>query len=138
MPVGPLVVVQRLVATAFEFDIGTAQPDALAVDAGEIGLAADAALIAAVERVVPDVQLPEDRRIDRRNEIAHVVNDVDDVFIGADAVEPRHFEVGQRCRPTLASPSRCARSRQCLLALCPISAPAGPNWAIPRSCVVPG
>ena len=54
---------------AVKFDIGAAEADALAVDAGEIGLTADAGAEAGVEGVVPDVELPGMRGIDCGQEI---------------------------------------------------------------------
>ena len=60
-PLAPAVEVELAVV---ELDVDPAQADALAVDAGEVGLAADLGAVAAVERVVPDVQLPGGRRVD--------------------------------------------------------------------------
>ena len=60
-PLDPAVEVELAVV---ELDVDPAQADALAVDAGEVGLAADPAAVAAVERVIPDVQLPDGRRVD--------------------------------------------------------------------------
>ena len=53
-------------------DIAAAQPDALAIDARKIGLAADARSIADVQRVIPDIQFPGIRRVDGRDDIRQV------------------------------------------------------------------
>src|SRR5262249_4609677 len=63
-----------------EFDIATSQTDSLAVDAGEIGLAADAGAETAIERVIPDVEFPYRRRIYGRNEVNRAMRNVRDVF----------------------------------------------------------
>src|SRR2546423_9477611 len=74
-----------------------ADADAPVVYAWKVGLAADPGSKADVQRVVPDAQLPDRRRVHRGNEIDRFrVRDVDDVFVGADAVERRHFEARQR------------------------------------------
>ena len=88
-----------------QLDVGAAQADALAVDAREIRLAADACAEADVERVIPDVQFPRVRRIDHRHEIdrrhrlavrpGQLVGDIDDVFIRADAAEGRDDVIGK-------------------------------------------
>ena len=92
----PVIKVELLLLLlGIELDVDSAQSDAVPVDAREIGLATDAALVAAVERVIPAVELPDARRIDRRDEIAHVVDDIDDIFIRANAVERRHGIIRQ-------------------------------------------
>ena len=88
---------------AIDFDIAAAQPDALAIDTGEVGLAADAGAIADVESVIPDVELPDHRsvyggnEINRRNEVAFrsfdEMSDIDNVFICADAIVGWDFKV---------------------------------------------
>ena len=47
-----------------EFDINSAQTHTFAIHAGKIGLPADAALVTAIQRVVPDIEFPGDWRID--------------------------------------------------------------------------
>src|SRR6266478_1278566 len=47
------------------------QAHLIAIDARKIGLAAQPRGHAAVERVIPDVQLPHGRRIDRGDKVAH-------------------------------------------------------------------
>ncbi len=132
MPCDPGVEVERLVLRP-ELHVAAAQADALAVDAGEIGLAADAAGVAAVERVIPDVQLPDDGRIDRRDEVAGVVHDVDDVLVGADAVERRHLVGRQLVAGDLQAPAAVREADDAALLLAPLAAPAGPSSATRRS-----
>ena len=48
-----------------ELDVNTSQPDALAVNAGEVGFTGNLGAVPAIERVVPDVELPGGRRVDR-------------------------------------------------------------------------
>src|SRR5262249_51628915 len=83
------------VELAVQVDVATAQADALAVDAGEVRLATDARAVAAVEGVVPGIQLPDRRRVYRRDEVAHAVGHVHQVLVGADAVHRRHRVAGQ-------------------------------------------
>src|SRR5260370_30015124 len=79
---------------AARVDIAAAQADALAVDAGEIRLAADPAAVAAIQRVVPDVELPIGRRVDRGDEVTHAVGDIHEILVGADAVHHRQEIIG--------------------------------------------
>src|SRR5881628_1709237 len=79
---------------AVEVNIAATQADALAVDTREVGLAADTCAIAAIQGVVPDIELPIRWRIDRRDEVAGAVGDVHEVFIGADAVHHRQDVIG--------------------------------------------
>src|SRR5437899_11708813 len=81
-PIDPCVEVEFAVGVY----VTASEPAALAVDAGEVGLAADPGAVSAIERVIPDVQLPVGGSIDRRNEVARAVGDVDDVLVGANAV----------------------------------------------------
>ncbi len=60
-PLAPAVEIELAVG---QLDVDPAQADALAVDAGEVGLAADPGPIAAIERVIPDVELPGGGRVD--------------------------------------------------------------------------
>ena len=106
-----------------ELDVAAAQSDAVAVDAREVGLAADAGAEARVERVVPDVQLPRRRRVDGGDEVDGVVRHVDDVLVGADAVEARHLRTSgvvvsftSRPQPECAKPT----TAPCALAHCRI------------------
>src|SRR5262249_26088959 len=99
----PAVVVQRLIL--IEFDIRPSQADLVAVDAGEVGLTADAAGIAAIERVIPDVQFPDAGRVDGRDKVAGVVHDVDDVFVGPNAIEFGHVQSWQLLGRHLQSPT---------------------------------
>src|SRR5262249_52391906 len=85
---------------AVEVDVAASEPDALAVDAREIGLAADPAAVAAIQRVIPSVQLPDGRRVHGGNEIASIVSNVDEVFVGPDAVHRRNNVVRQFARRT--------------------------------------
>src|SRR5262249_50019783 len=90
-PFGPGVEIKL----AVEMDVAAAQADALAVDAREIGLAANAAAVAAVQRVIPDVQLPNRRRVHGGDETAGIVRDIHEILVGADARHARHHVVGQ-------------------------------------------
>ena len=47
-----------------QLDVNAPQADAFAVDAGEVGLAGNLGPIPAIERVIPDIELPGSRRID--------------------------------------------------------------------------
>ena len=98
-PFAPLVVVEL----AWEFDVRSAEADLFAVDAGEIGFAADAGFEAAVESMVPDVEFPDVGGIDGGDEVYRwdeltggawdFVGDIDDVFIRSDTIEGGGFEV---------------------------------------------
>src|SRR6266571_8270762 len=83
---GPFVELEFTV----EMHVTSPQADALAIDAWKIGLAANPAAVAAIERVIPDVQLVDRRRVHGGDEVAHAVRDVDQVLIGADAVHRGH------------------------------------------------
>src|SRR6266478_6988821 len=91
---GPSVEIELTV----EVHIAPAQADALAINARKIGLAANPAAVAAIERVIPDVQLVNRRRVHGGDEVAHAVRNVDQVLIGADAVHRGHDIVGQFSR----------------------------------------
>src|SRR5262249_49090294 len=67
-----------------KLDVDPAETHPFAVDAGEVGLTADAGPVATIERVVPDRELPRGGGIDARDEINGVVHDVDDVLVRAD------------------------------------------------------
>src|SRR5215510_12258744 len=112
---GPPVVGQLV-----ELDVAAAQPHALAVDAREIGLAADARTEACVERVVPDVQFPRRGRVDGRDEIYGVMRHVDDVFVRADSVETRQFVIGEGVALRLQAPARMREAGDRALALRPL------------------
>ena len=89
----PLLVRQA----ALDGAVGPSQADAAVVDARKIGLAADAGAQPDVQGVIPDAQLRHRRRIDGRDEVHGIrVGDIDDVLVGADAVEGRHLEAGHR------------------------------------------
>ena len=80
---------------AVEVDVAAAHADAVIVYAREICLTADPATVAAIQGVVPDVQFPDRRRIHGADEITSIVGDVNQVFVGADAVHPRHDVIGK-------------------------------------------
>lgn len=61
--VDPVVEVERLVLV--ELHVDAAEANFVTVDAREVGLAGDPRSEAGVERVVPDVEFPDRRRIDR-------------------------------------------------------------------------
>ena len=48
-----------------QFNVGPAQSDALPVNAGEVGLAADPRAETDIQSVIPDVQFPDVRRVNR-------------------------------------------------------------------------
>src|SRR5262249_19093955 len=77
------------------FDVDAAEADFVAIDAGKIGLATDSRGHAAVQRVIPGVQLPDSGCIDGGNEIAHAVDRIDDELVSPNAIEGRHRIVGQ-------------------------------------------
>ena len=81
----PDIEVERLVF--WQLDIDAAQPDLVAIETGEVGLAAEASPHAAVEYVVPDVEFPNHRRIDRRDEVTHAERASHDELIRSDPVE---------------------------------------------------
>ena len=114
----------------WELHIATSQTHALAVDAGEIGLAAYAGAVAGIERVVPNVQLPRIGRVDGANEVyrgheftiwtRHVVGHVHDVFVGTDAAEGWDLLSGQLGRVELQSPAAVRRAGEGSLGLGPL------------------
>src|SRR5579872_3755973 len=67
----PRVVSEPLIGT--QLDINAPQPDLVAVNARKVGFAADSRRHAAVESVIPDVELPDWRRVDRRDEVAGAI-----------------------------------------------------------------
>src|SRR5262249_27258148 len=48
---------------SLQMDVTASQADPFAIDARKIGLAADSAAVTAIQRVIPDVQLPHRRRV---------------------------------------------------------------------------
>src|SRR5262245_38559496 len=128
-----------VVAQLIELDITAAQAHALAINAGEIGLAADARTEAGVERVIPDVQLPRRWRVDGRNEIYGVMRHVDNVFVRADAVEPRQFVIGQGGALRLQPPTRVREAGDRALTLRPLQdrqIPRGPIFQDLRARII--
>src|SRR5271157_2152791 len=103
-----------------ELDVDSPQADALAVNAGEIGLAADPRAKAAVQGVIPDVEQPGNRRVHRGQEIDRVMHHVHDVFIGADAVEGRNLVRRNRVGRGLQSPTRVGEPDKPALRLGPL------------------
>src|SRR4029450_13713922 len=90
----------RVIEFSIELYVRASDADFLAIDAWEIGLAADSRAESHVERVIPDVQLPDVRRVDGGHEIhgwnrpavrtRNLVRHIDDVLVRADAVEWGH------------------------------------------------
>ena len=109
-------------------------------DTGEIRLAADPRPEAGIQRVIPDVQLPDVRCIPGRNEIDRVgMRHVDDELVGADAVERRYFVVRQRAAARLQPPSGMGESNHGSLRLGPAKngqRPGRPVLETPRARVV--
>ena len=87
---------------------------------GKVGLAADLGPIAAVERVIPDVELPRGRGVDGRDEVDRVVHHVDDVLVGADAVERRDLVGGKLVVGDLEAPARMREADDAALRLAPL------------------
>src|SRR5262249_13809060 len=96
-------------------------------DAGKICLAAYACAKAAVESVIPDVQFPNRRGIDGRNEINRIVRHVYYVLVSSDAIELWHIVVWQCIGLDFQSPSAVSDSDDRPLRLCPLY-----NGQIPR------
>src|SRR5262245_9038889 len=112
-----------------KMDIGAASAHSTIRDAGKIGLAADARAESAVQRVVPDVQLEDEGRVSRGNEVDGVMRNVDDVLVCTDAVEDRHFVVRQLARLHLKAQSGMRESGDGPLRLRPLQdrqVPGGP------------
>src|SRR5208337_1037728 len=78
---GALAPAVEIEPAVVELDVDAPQADALAVNAGKIGLAADPRAKAAVQGVIPDVELPGNWRVHRRQDIDRAVHHVHDVFI---------------------------------------------------------
>jgi hypothetical protein len=103
-PVGDAFTPGVIVELSVELYIGASQPYALAVDAGEVGLAAGTRAKPAVERVIPHVELIGIRRIGQRYKVDgrhrsavgsfDGVGDVDDILVGADTVVGGNFVTG--------------------------------------------
>src|ERR1700761_1873480 len=80
---------------ALNFGIGAPLADAAVIDTGKVRLAGQPGAKADVQGVIPDVQLPYVRSVPCRDEVDGIgVGDIDDVLIGADAVEAWDFVVG--------------------------------------------
>ncbi len=114
---------------AIELDVGAAEADPLAVDAREIGLAADAGAEAAVQGVVPDVEFPRVGGVDGGDEIdgwnlfavrsLDGVGDVHDVLVGADPIVGRDLVVGEFVARDAEPPARVGRPHHRALLLGP-------------------
>src|SRR5262249_44007085 len=101
-----------IIDLAVHLAVDAAHADAVAADAGEVGLAAGADAEAAVERVVPHVELGAAVGVHGRDEVdgrdrlavgaGDLVGDIDHVFVGADAVVGGDAEVRQAVRAVLA------------------------------------
>ena len=92
-PLHPGIEIERL--PLVELHVDPPQPHPVTVDAGEVGLAADPRREAAIECVVPNVELPHRWRVDGREKIAHAGRRRDNVLIGADPVEAGHGVIGE-------------------------------------------
>ena len=57
--------------------------------------------------MIPDIQLPDYRSVDRRNEMAKIVSDADNELIGADSIEARHRVIGQLVGRSSSPTGRC-------------------------------
>ena len=124
-PFAPRVIIERPV----QMDVTPAKPDSFAVDAGKVGFAADPGSETAIQRVIPDVQLPDVGRVDGADEVhrrdlfpvrpRHGVSHVDDVFVGANAVEGRDDEVWELRGFHLQTPTAVGRAANGALLLGP-------------------
>src|SRR5262245_3287857 len=129
-----------IVELPVEFHVRTPEPHLFSIDTRDICLAADTCTEARVQRVVPDVQLPHiggvngGNEIDRANRLAirakHLVRDVHDVFVRADAVEWRHDVVRQFRRVHLEAESRMRRAADRALALGPTQRIEAEGWPV--------
>src|SRR5262249_14858588 len=124
-PLAPAVEVELAVV---ELDVDPAQAHALTVNAREVRLAADPGPVAAVERVVPDVELPGGRRVDRRDEVDHIVHHVDDIFVRADAVERGYLIAREVGILDLQAPPRVREADDATLLLAPAEHRQVPAW----------
>src|SRR5262245_2751178 len=119
----------RVIEFSIELYVRAPDADFLAIDAREIGLATDSRAEAHVERVIPDVQLPDVRRVDGGHEIhgwnrpavpiRNLVRHIDDVLVRADAVEWGNDVVRQLRRVHLEAESRMGGPAHRSLALRP-------------------
>ena len=76
-----------------EFDVGAALADAVVGDAGEVGFSGDSGAIAEVEGVIPNAEFPDVGGVAAGDVVDGVgLGDVDDEFVGADAIEARDLE----------------------------------------------
>src|SRR6185437_4649433 len=127
--VGPGIVVQRLFG--IELYVAAAQADPILVNAGKVRFAADSRGKATIQRVIPDIHLPREWRVDGRNEVASSVNGVDDELIGADAVEAGHLVIGNLLALRLQSPAAMGEADHAPLRLAPFQ-----NWQVPGGPLV--
>ena len=89
----PIDIVERL--PRFGFDINPPQSHSLAVDARKIGFPTDSSREPAIQCVVPDIQFPNAWRIHSGDKVATVMNYVNDIFIGANAIKLGHLVIRQ-------------------------------------------
>src|SRR5262249_55897799 len=126
--VAPAVIGQRR-----KLDVGPAAADALVCDAWEVCFARDARTEAAVERVIPDVQLVGIRCVAGGDEVDGIVRDVDDELVRADAVKRRYLESGQFPRLRLEAPAAVREPDHRALGFSPFAGSADPTTASRRS-----
>jgi hypothetical protein len=121
-----------------ELHVRTPEPHLFSIDTRKIRLAADTRTEAHVQRVVPDVQLPHVGRVDGGDEIdrangpairaGHLMRDVHDVLVRADAVEWRHDVVRQVRGAHFETESRMRRAADRALALGPTERIESEGW----------
>src|SRR5262249_47785615 len=119
--------------------VDSAQANLFTIDTGEIGFATDLGSIAAVQRVVPDVELPGGWCVDAGDEIDGVMHDVDNVFVGADAVVWGHVVAGQLEVVGFEPPTRMREADDAALRLTPFEdgeIPARPFFDAGRARIV--
>ena len=98
----PRVVGQRL----RQMNVRTAPSNARISDTREIGFAADPSPVPAIQRVIPDIQLVNEGGVSGGDEIHHIVRDIHDVLVRADAAEGRQLVVRQVSSLNLQTVSR--------------------------------
>ena len=88
----------RIVGQGFvlrQFHVNATKSNTFSVDTWKVGFAANATRVTAIEGVVPNVELPDRRGIDGGDEIANIVDNVDNVFVRSNTIEGRHIVVGE-------------------------------------------
>ena len=109
-----------LVGQPVELDVTPSQPDLVVINAGEVRLAAYPRTEAHVQCVIPDVEFPDRRRVDGRDEVDGVVRHVHNELVRADPVKPGHLVVRQFVALDLQPPPRVREAHDGALSLSPL------------------